>query len=127
VQFSDDKIAVLNNGPVDPELWYGGKPRRFVVGKAIVIPAIEAYHHFGVEVQGGKIVRNKADMNPDGTQTQYASRVASLSPYGLIHGPEKHRNEAKFKEFRDWFENGLQFKVVKSVKEIDSQEFSHLK
>lgn len=129
MQFSDSNIAVLNSGPVDPVpgMWYDGKAKRFPIGKAIVISSMEAYHHFGVEVRNGKIWRDKSDTNPDGTQTQYASRVASLSPYGLIYGKPEHKNEAEFKAMRDWFDTGLQFKVVKATKELDEPEFARLK
>ena len=73
--FPDCNIAVLNTGPVDPDpgMWYNGKARRFPIGKATIIPAIEAYFHFGVEVKDGKISRDKADRDKAGLQTQYAS------------------------------------------------------
>jgi hypothetical protein len=129
MNFPDVNIAVLNNGPVDPDpgMWYDGRPRRFPVGKAAIIPAIEAYFHFGVEVVGGKIHRDKRDVDEKGVQTQYAAKVATLSPYGLIYGRAEDRNKEEFQAMRDWFANGLQFKVVKQTRELDEQEFARVK
>ena len=129
MNFPDCSIAVLNNGPVDPDpgMWYDGKPRRFPVGKAAIIPAIEAYFHFGVEVVGGKIRRDTRDVDEKGVQTQYAAKIATLSPYGLIYGRAEDRNKEEFQAMRDWFANGLQFKVVKATKELDHEEFARVK
>jgi hypothetical protein len=129
MNFPDCNIAVLNNGPVDPDpgMWYDGKPRRFKVGTATIIPAIEAYFHFGVEVVGGKIRRDKRDVDEKGVQTQYAAKVATLSPYGLIYGRPEERNKDEFQAMRDWFNEGLQFKVVKTTKELDAEAFERIK
>jgi hypothetical protein len=129
MQFADCNIAVLNSGPVDPQpgMWYDGKPRRFPIGRAIIVSAIEAYHHFGVEVRGGKLVRDKSPTNPDGTQTQYANRCASLYPYGLVHGRPEDRNKEEFEAMKKWFDDGLDFKLVKTTKELDAAEFQRLK
>jgi hypothetical protein len=127
--FPDCNIAVLNTGPVDPDpgMWYNGKARRFPIGKATIIPSIEAYFHFGVEVKDGKIVRDKADRDKAGLQTQYASCIAKLSPYGLIYGREKDQNQAEFDAMRNWFSDGLRFKVVKATKELEEEEFQRIK
>lgn len=128
MNFPDCNIAVFNRGPgIDPELWYNGKVRRFPIGKATIIPAIEAYFHFGVEIKDGKIHRDKRERDEKGVQTQYSSRVASLSPYGLIYGREKEQDHARFKELREWFCDGLQFKLVKQTRELEEQEFERIK
>jgi hypothetical protein len=129
MNFPDCNIAVLNQGPVDPDpgMWYNGKARRFPIGKATIIPAIEAYHHFAAEVKDGKVVRDKRDRDDKGLQTQYASRVASLSPYGLIYGREKEQNPAEFQAMRDWFSDGLKFKVVRATRELEEEEFARIK
>jgi hypothetical protein len=129
MNFPDVNVAVLNEGPVDPDpgMWYDGKPRRFPIGKASIIPAAEAYFHFGVEIVGGKIHRDKRDIDDKGLQTQYAARIATLSPYGLIYGRPEERNKEEFQVMRDWFSNGLRFKVAKQTKELDPDEFGRLK
>lgn len=129
MNFPDCNIAVVNNGPVDPDpgMWYDGRPRRFPIGKAAIIPAIEAYFHFGVEVVGGKIHRDKRLIDEKGVQTQYAARVATLSPYGLIYGRDNERNKEEFEAMRAWFDHGLEFKVAKATKELSLEEFARLK
>ena len=135
--FPDCKIAVRNKGfgpgatkdsePWEPELLYGGTPYLYPVGEVKVVSAEVAYFHFAVEVQGGKLIREKADSAPDGSQSWYANRIASYSPYGLTHGRPEDRDPKKFKEFRSWFADGLEFRIVKTPRAMSAEEFDKLK
>lgn len=132
MDFSDAKIAVYNEGPVEPELFYNGQGYRYPVGKAVVVPYEIAYFHFAIELRGGKLVRQKTD-NDDRSQSWYNNRLSTYLPYGLKHPragdpeDEKKANLAKFKEFEEWFANGLSFKLVKSSSALTQDEFAKLK
>jgi hypothetical protein len=125
--FPDVKIAVKNKGPVEPELFYGGKPYQYPVNEVTVVPYEVAYFHFAIELQGGKLFREKRDSAPDGSQSWYANRVATYSPYGLTHGRLDERDPKEFKKFRDWFSDGLEFKLVKTPRVLSSEEFDRIK
>jgi hypothetical protein len=124
--FGDIKIAVRNRGPVEPELFYGGKPYTYPMGEVTIVPYEVAYFHYAIEVKGGKLTRDKAVNNPDGSQTWYENRIASYSPYGLTHGRLEDRDPQKFKEFRSWFSDGLDFKIVKTPKIMSPNDFDKL-
>ncbi len=125
--FQDVKIAVRNKGPIEPELFYGGKGYQYPVDHVTVVPYEVAYFHFAVEVQGGKLVREKRDVSPDGSQSWYSNRMASYSPYGLTHGRTEDRDHKAFKEFRAWFSDGIDFRIVKTPRSMTTAEFDNLK
>ncbi len=125
--FPDVKIAVRNRGPIEPELFYGGKGYQYPMDHVTVVPYEVAYFHYAIEVEGGKVFRNKADINPDGSQSWYSNRIASYSPYGLTHGRAEDRDHKAFKEFRTWFSDGLDFAIEKTRHSMSTEEFDKLK
>jgi len=127
-----DNVVILNNGPAEYAFDYAGETYPFPVGEPKTIPYMAAYHIFGIEAAPtGKLIRNKAETYKDAQgavwQTQYQNRIASYSPYGLVHGKDKERDEEKFKEFRTWFDRGFDYKPLKTPKNMTLEQFKALK
>jgi hypothetical protein len=125
--FPDVKIAVKNKGPFPEEWLYGGKLYKYPVNEVTIVPFEVAYFHFAIDLQGGKLFRDMRDSADDGSQSWYANRVATYSPYGLTHGRPEDRDPKTFKEFRAWFRDGLEFKLVKTPRVMSAEEFDRIK
>jgi hypothetical protein len=135
--FPDVKVAIRNKGhgpgarkdsePFYPGWLYGGKMYEYPVNEITVVPYEVAYFHFAIELQGGKLIREKEHSAPDGSQSWYANRVATHSPYGLTHGRADERDPQRFKEFRAWYSDGIEFKLVKSPRVLSTEEFDRIK
>ena len=127
-----ESVAVLNNGPVAAAFDYDGKTYEYPVGEPVVVPMQVANFHFAVEATpSGKLVRNKSEYVKDEHggihQSWYYNRLASYSPYGLLHGNKEDQDKEKFKEFREWFDSGVTFKLIKSPKGLTKEQFAALK
>jgi hypothetical protein len=117
--FPDTKVAVFNHGPINAELYFDGKPWKYPIGKYTTVPAEVAYFHFALDTRGGKMVRYKKDLNPDGSTSYFLEKVASYAQSKLNFPKE-------YQEFYDWFDKGLEFKVPKSANEGSAEAFAKL-
>jgi hypothetical protein len=125
------QVLVFNKGPVEPELFYDGKPYKYPVGKAVAVPAAVAYFHFAADFRPGRLVRKK-DPEPDGTASWYTDRLSSYQPMSLVYSDRKDReqwklDQAELKAWHDWFDKGLIFETTGTSDQLSEEEFMALR
>ena len=130
-QHPNIQVLVFNKGPIQPELKYDGVKYFYEVGKATPVPAVVAFHHYGVDYRSGRMIRRKEPYD-DGQQSQYISALGSLQPMSLVYSDRKDKEQYKadqteLKMWHEWFDKGLVFEATGTTEALTEDEFLALR